>query len=74
MRAKLDSRRGALAAHAALKDEYDKLGKQLEEARKEQNFAKLGELEHVQMPDVRRRLEAAEHAVEAAGLKSYNFV
>jgi ATP-dependent Clp protease ATP-binding subunit ClpB len=69
MRAKLDSRRGALAAQAALKDEMQKLQTQLEAARKEQNFAKLGELEHVQIPDVRRRLEAADSAVEKAGLK-----
>ena len=46
-----------------------KLQAQLETARKEQNFAKLGELEHVQIPDVRRRLEAADAAVEKAGLK-----
>ena len=69
MRTKLESRRGALAAQAALKEEMAKLQAQLEQARKEQNFAKLGELEHVQMPDVRRRLEAAEAAVEKAGLK-----
>jgi len=69
MRTKLESRRGALAAQASLKDEMTKLQTQLEQARKEQNFAKLGELEHVQMPDVRRRLEAADSAVERAGLK-----
>ena len=69
MRAKLDSRRGALAAQGALKDEMTKLHTQLEAARKEQNFAKLGELEHVQIPDVRRRLDAADAAVEKAGLK-----
>lgn len=69
MRAKLESRRGALAAQAALKEEMTKLQTQLEQARKEQNFAKLGELEHVQIPDVRRRLEAADGAVERAGLK-----
>jgi ATP-dependent Clp protease ATP-binding subunit ClpB len=69
MRAKLDSRRGALAAQAALRDEMQKLQGHLEAARKEQNFAKLGELEHVQIPDVRRRLEAADNAVEKAGLK-----
>ena len=68
MRTKLDSRRGALAAQAALKDEMAKLQAQLETARKEQNFAKLGELEHVNMPDVRRRLEAADAAVAAQGL------
>jgi ATP-dependent Clp protease ATP-binding subunit ClpB len=69
MRAKLDSRRGALAAQAALKEEMVKLQTQLEAARKEQNFAKLGELEHVQIPDVKRRLDAANEAVEKAGLK-----
>ena len=69
MRVKLESRRGALAAQAALRDEMQKLQAQLEQARKDQNFAKLGELEHVQIPDVRRRLEAAEAAVEKAGLK-----
>ncbi|MDB5214633.1 MAG: protein disaggregation chaperone [Myxococcaceae bacterium] len=69
MRSKLDSRRGALAAQAALKDEMQKLQAALEVARKEQNFAKLGELEHVQIPDVKRRLDAANEAVEKAGLK-----
>ncbi len=69
MRSKLDSRRGALAAQAALNSEMTKLQAQLEAARKEQNFAKLGELEHVQIPDVRRRLDAADGAVEKAGLK-----
>jgi ATP-dependent Clp protease ATP-binding subunit ClpB len=70
MRLKLESRRGALAAQAALKDEMVKLQGQLDQARKDQNFAKLGELEHVQIPDVRRRLEAADTAVEKAGLKN----
>ncbi len=69
MRSKLDSRRGALAAQAAIKDELSKLSAQLEAARKEQNFAKLGELEHVQIPEVKRRLDAADAAVEKAGLK-----
>ncbi len=69
MRSKLDSRRGALAAQAALTDEMKKLHELLESARKEQNFAKLGELEHVQLPEVRRRLEAANEAVDKAGLK-----
>jgi ATP-dependent Clp protease ATP-binding subunit ClpB len=68
MRAKLDSRRGALAAQAALREELGKVEKQLEEARVAKDFAKLGELEHVQLPDIKRRLEAADGAVEKAGL------
>ncbi len=68
MRAKLDSRRGAIAAQAALREEYNKMNAELEEARKAQNFAKLGELEHVQIPDVKRRLDAADAAVSKEGL------
>ena len=63
MRAKLDSRRGAMAAFASLRSEEERLRSQLEEARDKHDFARLGELEHVQLPDVRRRLEAAEAAV-----------
>ncbi len=70
MRAKLDSRRGAVAAQAALREEYNKLQKQLEEAREAKDFAKLGEIEHVHLPDVKRRLEAADGAVAAQGLQS----
>ncbi|MCL2725107.1 MAG: AAA family ATPase [Polyangiaceae bacterium] len=69
MRMKLESRRGALAAQAALKEEMNRLTTQLEQARKEQNFAKLGELEHVLIPDVKRRLDAADAAVDREGLK-----
>ena len=69
MRMKLESRRGALAAQAAIRDEVAKLEMQLAAARKEQAFAKLGQLEHVDLPEARRRLEAANVAVEKAGLQ-----
>ena len=70
LRTKLESRRGAVAAQASLRDELKKLEEQLAVARKEQNFAKLGELEHVNIPDVKRRLAAADEAVDKAGLAS----
>ncbi|MCL2447311.1 MAG: AAA family ATPase [Polyangiaceae bacterium] len=63
MRARLDSRRGAMAALAALRTEGERLRGEIAQARERQDFARLGELEHVQMPDVQRRLEAAEAAV-----------
>jgi ATP-dependent Clp protease ATP-binding subunit ClpB len=68
MRAKLDSRRGAFAAEAALRTEFERLKSQIEEARQNQDFARLGELEHVTLPDVKRRLEAAEAAVQREGV------
>jgi ATP-dependent Clp protease ATP-binding subunit ClpB len=69
MRAKLDARRGAMAALASLRVEEARLVAQMEEARQAHDFARLGEVEHVQLPDVRRRLEAAQAAVgrEASG-------
>jgi ATP-dependent Clp protease ATP-binding subunit ClpB len=72
MRAKLDSRRGAVAALAALQTEEARLEVQIKEARDRHDFARLGELEHVQLPDVKRRLEAASTAVgrEAASSES----
>ena len=75
MRAKLDSRRGAMAAFASLRAEETRLEAQLEEAREKHDFARLGELEHVQLPDVKRRLEAAKAAVgREAGPSASNIV
>ncbi len=60
MRAKLDSQRGATAAVEALRAEHERLATELQRARDRQDFARLGELEHVQLPDVKRRLDAAQ--------------
>jgi ATP-dependent Clp protease ATP-binding subunit ClpB len=67
MRARLDSRRGAMAALASLRTEAERLQGEIAQAREKHDFARLGELEHVQLPDVRRRLEAAEAAVGRDG-------
>jgi ATP-dependent Clp protease ATP-binding subunit ClpB len=75
MRAKLDSRRGAMAAFASLQGEETRLETQIKEARDKHDFARLGELEHVQLPDVKRRLEAAKAAVgREAGTSASNVV
>jgi ATP-dependent Clp protease ATP-binding subunit ClpB len=63
MRAKLDSRRGAVAALAALRAEDERLRSEIAQARDKHDFARLGELEHVQLPDAKRRFDAAEAAV-----------
>jgi ATP-dependent Clp protease ATP-binding subunit ClpB len=75
MRAKLDSRRGAMAALAALQAEESRLEAQIKDARDSHDFARLGEFEHVQLPDVKRRLEAARTAVgRDAGTRESNVV
>ncbi len=74
VRAKIASRRGVVAAVQALKKELRDAESSLETARKDKNFAKLGELEHVTIPDIKRRLGAAEEAATKAGVESSNNV
>jgi ATP-dependent Clp protease ATP-binding subunit ClpB len=67
MRSQLASRRGALAAHMSLQKEHETLLAQMEDARTKKEFARLGELEHVTLPEVQRRLQAAQAAVARLG-------
>jgi ATP-dependent Clp protease ATP-binding subunit ClpB len=67
MRAKIESRRAVVAAHNALRGEYARLQNELETARSKNDFARLGEVEHVTLPEVKRRLDAAEAAVAKEG-------
>jgi ATP-dependent Clp protease ATP-binding subunit ClpB len=75
-KATLESRRGALAAAQVLRREAVEAQASLEKARKDREFARLGELEHVTIPDITRRLAAAEQAVQRVGgaLQSSNVV
>ncbi len=62
-RAHMQSRRGAIAAAETLRSELKQKEKEFEEAKKNAQYAKLGELEHVVIPDIKRRLAAAEEAL-----------
>ncbi len=66
--AKMKSRKGVVAAMQAIRKEMTDATRALEIARRDSVFAKLGELEHVTLPDIRRRLEAAEQAAEREGI------
>ena len=68
MRTKMASRRGVIAAVQAIRKELVAATASLETARKENAFAKLGELEHVTIPEIKRRLEAAEQAAQREGI------
>lgn len=67
LKEKLESRRGAVAAVRALQQELDEAREQLEEAKRDKSFARLGELEHVTVPDLEKRLEKAEEAARRSG-------
>ncbi len=68
LKSKLSSRRGVIAAVQAIRKEMADAQRALEQARKDNAFAKLGELEHVTLPDMKRRLDAAEQAAEREGV------
>jgi ATP-dependent Clp protease ATP-binding subunit ClpB len=62
MRARIESKRTALAAQGAMVKEVAQLEAQLATAREKQDLARIGELEHVELPETRRKLEAAHAA------------
>jgi ATP-dependent Clp protease ATP-binding subunit ClpB len=67
MRKGMESRRGVIAAVRALRKELGQAEEARTKARDAKDFAKLGELEHVTMPEIQRRLEAAEQAAARVG-------
>ena len=73
-RHRMVSRRGALAAVDALRSEVASKEKDLAEATKSGTYAKIGELEHVVLPDLRKRLATAEEAVGREGGEGSNVV
>jgi ATP-dependent Clp protease ATP-binding subunit ClpB len=62
MRARIESRRTALAAQGAMVKEVAQLEAQLAAAREKQDLARIGELEHVEIPETKKKLEAAHAA------------
>ena len=74
MREKMQSRRGAVAALESLRGELSAKEKELEDAKKNNQYAKLGELEHVTLPDLKRRVAAADEAVAREGGGGSNVV
>jgi ATP-dependent Clp protease ATP-binding subunit ClpB len=67
MRSKILARKGAVAVTASLQSELAAKEKDFEEAKKTNDFARIGELEHVTIPDIKRRLAAAKEAVDREG-------
>ncbi len=70
MKSKVASRMGVAAAVAAIRKEHAQATTALETAKKENNFAKIGEIEHVTLPDIKRRLTAAEEAATREGIST----
>ena len=74
LKSHLESRRGAIAAAESLRGELSAKEADLVEAKKKADYARLGELEHVTIPDLKRRLATAEEAVVREGGGASNVV
>ncbi|MEZ4299755.1 MAG: AAA family ATPase [Polyangiaceae bacterium] len=68
VKSKVAARMGVAAAVHAIRKEHNQAVAALEAAKKDNNFAKIGELEHVTIPEIKRRLTAAEEAAEREGV------
>ncbi|MBK9261091.1 MAG: AAA family ATPase [Polyangiaceae bacterium] len=74
LRSEVAARRGVVAAVQSLRKELGTVNEALSKAQREKNYAKIGEIEHVTLPEVRRRLEAAEQAAQRAGASTQSNV
>lgn len=69
LKQQIASRRGVMAAVQTLRKEVNDAEGAFAAAKAEKNFAKLGELEHVTLPELRGRLKTAEEAATKAGVE-----
>jgi len=68
LREQVASRRGVVAAVQSLRKELGDAESSYDQAKRDKNYAKIGELEHVTIPEVKKRLSAAEEAAQKAGV------
>ncbi len=67
LRSEVASRRGVIAAVQSIRKELAVTNEAFSKAQREKNYARIGEIEHVTLPEVRKRLEVAEQAAQRAG-------
>jgi ATP-dependent Clp protease ATP-binding subunit ClpB len=72
LRATIEGRRGVTAAVKTLRRELGQAEAERQRARDEKNFARLGELEHVTLPELQARLATAEEAARSQGGSAEN--
>ncbi|HHH11078.1 MAG TPA: AAA family ATPase [Sorangium sp.] len=70
LRREYEARRGVVAAVSTIRKELAIARDAQTKARDSNDFAKLGELEHVTLPELENRLRAAEQAAASAGVRA----
>ncbi|EYF06316.1 ATP-dependent Clp protease ATP-binding subunit [Chondromyces apiculatus] len=70
MRTRAASRQGVVAAIQAIRKELVDAQAALKVAQRDRVFARIGELEHVTLPEIARRLQVAEEAAQREGVAS----
>ncbi len=74
LKQQISARRGVVqGVHTLRKELYD-VESAYEQAKRDKNFAKIGELEHVTIPEVKKRLLAAEENARKAGVALGSYV
>jgi ATP-dependent Clp protease ATP-binding subunit ClpB len=74
LRGKLHSCKSAISNVSSWREEYQKAQSEYECAKKERNFARMGELEHDTIPDLKKKLDEAENALQNAGVSDVSNV
>ena len=69
VRTKLDARRNVMVNLSNLRAEYTRLSKELDVAKEKKDFARMGELEHGVLPDLKKKLDAAEGVAQKEGVR-----
>lgn len=68
LRERLDARRGSVGEIVELRERLQALRKEQARARESKDYARLGELEHAELPQLEQKLQAAETRAREAGV------
>jgi ATP-dependent Clp protease ATP-binding subunit ClpB len=70
LRSKLDSKKNALSIRDTLTEKYQKATLEIEQAKRQNNFARIGELEHGVIPELKQKLERADKILQDGGMEA----
>lgn len=70
LRSKLDSKKSALSLRDVLMEKYQKATVEIEQAKRQNNFGRVGELEHGIIPDLKQKLDRAEKLLQDDGIEN----
>lgn len=70
LRSKLDTKKSALSLRDVLMEKYQKATVEIEQAKRQNNFGRVGELEHGIIPELKQKLDRAEKLLQDDGIEN----